>query len=631
VPLAVRSVADPAANRPLGGDRGWRRSVVVAADIIAWVVAVVIGVGIQNVDLYSRTLTWLTVLAVALQVMVGIGVGLYRNRYRPGTFDELGAVVGAVGAVGIVLVVVEQLAGKPSTYGRVVIMATAIAASLMLGHRFLRRMRAQSAARKASVDRTPVLVLGAGEGGYRAIKSMESVLASPYRPVALIDDDPSKRPLRISGVKVEGTTDDLRKLAQRFKATSVLIAIPSASGELMRQLHEKVQAAGLETLVMPPPQKLLGHGSPREITRYRDEDVLNRKIVDIDRDAVREIIAGYGVMVTGAGGSIGSELVRQLVHLEPASLLLVDRDDSLLHAAMSSIPDHLHGRCRSLLVDIRDTDRLHEVFAEHRPQVVFHAAALKHLPALEDAPGEGWKTNVVGTANVIEACEQYGVVRLVNISTDKAANPANVLGYTKRIAERLTAAAALRKGQPYVSVRFGNVIGSRGSVIETFDSQIANGGPVTVTHPEVTRYFMAVREAVLLTMQAAAIGRGGEVLVLDMGEPVSVVNVARQLIDRAPSRVEIEFVGLRPGEKMHEVLLGDGEAASRPFHPMIDHVAVPPLDLVTGLDACAAARVSPMSVEGLQMVTNSGTAEIGRLSAAKQPTKDASLTAECPL
>jgi FlaA1/EpsC-like NDP-sugar epimerase len=576
--------------------------VVVAADLVAWMAAIVIGVEIQSVELLTPTLAWLTLLAMVMQIAVGVIVGVYRNRYRPGTFDEFGAMVGVVGAVGMVLVVAEQLAGDAATYGRVVIMATAIVVSLMLGHRFLRRARAQAVARAASVGRTPVLVLGAGEGGYRAIKSMESVSASPYRPVALVDDDRRKRHLRISGVKVEGTTDDLRKLAQRFKATSVLIAIPSASGELMRSLHEKVQAAGLETLVMPPPQKLLGHGSPREITRYRDEDVLNRQIVDIDRDAVREIIAGYRVMVTGAGGSIGSELVRQLVHLDPASLLLVDRDDSLLHAAMASMPRDLYDRCRSLLVDIRDTDRLREVIAQHRPQVVFHAAALKHVPALEDAPGEGWKTNVVGSANVIEACEQHGVVRLVNISTDKAANPANVLGYTKRVAERLTAAAALRTGYPYVSVRFGNVIGSRGSVIETFDAQIARGGPVTVTHPEVTRYFMAVREAVLLTMQAAAIGRGGEVLVLDMGEPVAVLDVARQLIDRAPNQVEIEFIGLRPGEKLHEVLLGDGEAASRPFHPMIDHVAVPPLDLVAGLDACAAAGVSPMSIEGLRVM-----------------------------
>ena len=331
--------------------------------------------------------------------------------------------------------------------------------------------------------------------------------------------------------------------------------------------------------------------------------MLNRCIVDIDTTAVHELVADAVVLVTGAGGSIGSELVRQLAALEPAKLVVLDRDDSLLHHVMASVPEAQRSACVGELVDIRDIDRLHEVFAQHRPQVVFHAAAMKHVPALEAFPAEGWKTNVLGTANVIAACEASNVVRFVNISTDKAADPSNVLGYTKRTAERLTAAAAQRMQMPYVSVRFGNVIGSRGSAVETFEAQIAAGGPVTITHPDVTRYFMAVREAVRLTMQAATIGRPGEVLILDMGTPVKVVDVARQLIEQSGHDVDLVFTGLRPGEKMHEVLLGTGEEANRPFHGMIDHATVPPLYLRLGLDACAEAGSLPTTSEGLRVMS----------------------------
>ena len=222
-----------------------------------------------------------------------------------------------------------------------------------------------------------------------------------------------------------------------------------------------------------------------------------------------------------------------------------------------------------------DTERLEEVFSVYRPEVVFHAAALKHVPALEAAADEGWKTNVLGTRNVLVAAEAHGVERFVNISTDKAADPVNVLGRTKRMAEQLTAAVAERTGHGYVSVRFGNVIGSRGSVMETFEAQIEAGGPVTVTHPEVTRFFMAVREAVRLTLQAATMGAPGEVLVLDMGTPVKIADVARQLIEQSGKQIEIRYTGLRPGEKLHEVLLSFDEVGTRPHHPLIDHVKVP--------------------------------------------------------
>ena len=585
--------------------RRMRNLAVLASDLLIWPISLSVAYTFYGEGPIHPPSFLLIAVAVIAQFAIGQATGLYRGHFRPFSFDEAGAVAITAGATGVIVIAVEHFTSNSGRAGQIIILATSVSVCLMFGHRYIRRVRAHRAKTASRSHLTPVIVYGAGEGGYRAIAGMQTVRSSTYRPVALIDDDPAHRHRRIGGLRVSGGSAELRKIAERHGARSVVLAMPSASGEELRQLHKSVQAAGLETLVMPPVQRLVGEGSPGEITRYQDEDILNRLIVDIDPAAVNGLVSGSRVLVTGAGGSIGSELVRQLAALEPTSLVALDRDDSLLHHVIASLPAELRSICTPVLADIRDLDRLDEVFGRHRPELVFHAAALKHVPALEGAPSEGWKTNVLGSQNVLEASERAAVRRVVNISTDKAANPENVLGYSKRIAERLTAASAARTRRSYVSVRFGNVIGSRGSAIETFENQIAQGGPVTITHPEVTRYFMAVREAVRLTMQAAAIGRPGEALVLDMGTPVRVADIARQLIDRSGRDIEITYTGLRPGEKLHEVLLGNGERAGRPLHPMIDHVSVPGLDLVDGLDACAAAGVSPFTLDGLTAVANS--------------------------
>ena len=324
----------------------------------------------------------------------------------------------------------------------------------------------------------------------------------------------------------------------------------------------------------------------------------------IDADAVASYITGRRVLVTGAGGSIGSELCRQLARFEPAQLLKLDRDESGLHAVQLSI----HGRALLdgddlLLGDIRDRERVRELFEHHRPEVVFHAAALKHLPLLESNPVEGWKTNVEGTQNVLDAAEAVGVTHFVNVSTDKAANPTSVLGYTKRLTERLTADKGATASGTYVSVRFGNVLGSRGSVLPAFREQAAQGGPITVTHPDITRYFMLVDEAALLVVNAGAIGRDGEVLILDMGEPVRIADVAQRFASQHVPPLEIVFTGLRPGEKLHEDLVADDEDGERPFHPMITHAPgsriafsaishlalLPPAALAPALERAAAS------------------------------------------
>jgi FlaA1/EpsC-like NDP-sugar epimerase len=586
---------------------GAREAFVTFSDVTIWPVSLVVATTFYGRNLTEALVPVLMVIAMMAQLTVGYSTGLYRGYFKRFSFDEAGAVAITASAVGALLVAVEFIVADEGRSGQQLILATSLAACLMFGHRYLRRVRAERVATAWNRQKTPVIVCGAGDGGYRAIHAMQSAHNSLYRPVALVDDDPARRSTRIGGLRVEGTLADLERLKAKYGASAALLAMPSASGEDLRRLHALVEAAGMETLVMPPVQRLVGEGSTREFTRYRDEDILKRKIVEIDPTTVRDLVTGSRVLVTGAGGSIGSELIRQLAALGPATLVALDRDDSLLHHVMASLPADQCAQCVPVIADIRDIDRLDEVWAHHRPQLVFHAAALKHVPALEGAPSEGWKTNVLGSSNVLEVSERHRVERVVNISTDKAANPENVLGYTKRIAERLTAASATRTGRPFVSVRFGNVIGSRGSAIETFEAQIRNGGPVTITHPDVTRYFMAVREAVRLTMQAAAIGRPAEVLVLDMGTPVKVLDVARQLIEQSKTTVEITYTGLRPGEKMHEVLLGTGEAANRPLHPMIDHVSVPPLELVHGLDACADAGRSPFTIDGLLTIAYSTT------------------------
>ena len=301
----------------------------------------------------------------------------------------------------------------------------------------------------------------------------------------------------------------------------------------------------------------------------------------IDLQQISDYLVNRRVLVTGAGGSIGSELCRQLARFNPAELIMLDRDESALHEVQLSI----HGRAllntpQTVLADIRDAETIKHIFNTRKPEVVFHAAALKHLPLLETYPSEAYQTNVLGTLTLLDASAQAGVGVFVNISTDKAANPISVLGYSKRIAERITAHFGMNVSSgKYMSVRFGNVLGSRGSVLMSFRDQIANGGPLTVTHRGVTRYFMTVSEAVQLVIQAGAIGKSGEALVLDMGTPVSIYDVAKQLVANSGKPVEIEIVGLRAGEKVHEELFGEGEEDARPLHPLISHVPVPPINL----------------------------------------------------
>jgi FlaA1/EpsC-like NDP-sugar epimerase len=404
--------------------------------------------------------------------------------------------------------------------------------------------------------------------------------------VGALDDDPDKRDLRIGGVRVLGGRQDVAAAVRRTGATTVIFSVANADAALIRQIREATLRTGAAFKVLPPVRDLVDHRIT--VTDVRDvqiDDLLGRRQVVADMALSGDGLSGRRILVTGAGGSIGSELCRQLMKTDPGELMMLDRDESALHSLQMSLTGRamLDGP-ELILADLRDDEGIRRILRERRPDVIFHAAALKHLTLLERHPGEAVKTNVWGTLSVLDACRD--VARFVNISTDKAADPISVLGYSKRITERLTAHASSRFPGTFLSVRFGNVLSSRGSVVTAFQRQIELGHPLTVTHPEVTRYLMTVQEAVHLVLQAAEIGRDGEALVLDMGEPVRIADLARQLAEQADSSVPIVYTGLRPGEKLHEDLFGTGETDARPLHPLVSHVTVPALDPmeVSGLD-----------------------------------------------
>jgi FlaA1/EpsC-like NDP-sugar epimerase len=553
-------------------------------DVLAWAVLLYV-VSLVRFDLQTPQIRLdhfavMVVIAAVFQCALGYGTVLYRTKWKVGSFEEARALaLTVVGTTGVLLVYDIGFRRHTVPLSAVVVSGAGVF-MLAGGYRALWRMVWEYRNRPTSA--LPVIVYGAGIGGQQVLRALLSDPASPYYPVVLLDDDAQKQNLRIRHLRVAGRGTDLGRVAARTGATVVIIAIPSAGSELIREVTQRAGEVGLSVLTLPPVSRLfspaIGISDIRPVT---NEDLLGRRTIDTRVEEIAGYLQGRRVLVTGAGGSIGSELCRQITRFAPVDLIMLDRDESGLHQVQLSIEGRALLDSRLLVVcNIRDKSALAAVFDEHRPEVVFHAAALKHLPLLQMWPAEAVKTNVFGTQNVIDAAKRVGVVKFINISTDKAANPTSVLGYSKRVAERLTAAANTDGNGAYLSVRFGNVLGSRGSVLTTFRQQIEAGGPVTVTDSEVTRYFMTVEEAVQLVIQAGAIGDNGEVLVFDMGEPVRIADVARQLAAQATQPVEIIYTGLRAGEKLHEDRLGAGEVDLRPRHPLISQIAVPPLAIV---------------------------------------------------
>lgn len=535
---------------------------------------------------------------IALTWIFGWINGLYRGRYVPSSILEF-SVLTVVFAAASVLVLLgngaaAQVDGIPRSTP---IVAGAFATLAALALRSLvRRKRLFGAGLARDAERA--LVFGAGDGGLQLVRQLRRSETSQFYPVAILDDDPKKRHMVIEGARVHGGRELIQRLSEKTGASTLLVAIPSLSGDELVDIRDRAESAGLHVLVLPPLDSMMrGRIAADELREINVNDLLGRKPAHLNQTQIAEYLRGKRIMVTGAGGSIGAELCRQIVRFRPAELMMLDRDESGLHAVQLSMHDQamLDGD-DTILASIRDRDSIMSIFAERKPEIVFHAAALKHMPLLEHYPLEAFKTNVCGTLNLLEAASNSGVQTFVNISTDKAANPSSALGTSKRIAERLTAATAIAEDQSkYVSVRFGNVLGSRGSVLTVFEKQIKDGGPLTVTDPEVNRFFMTIPEACQLVLQASVLGETGETLVLDMGEPIKIADVAKTLIEQSGKSIEIVYTGLRDNEKLSEELFDDSEVpASARKHQSLTVVRVPPLGMdgttIDEIDNHVAAR-----------------------------------------
>jgi FlaA1/EpsC-like NDP-sugar epimerase len=565
------------------------RLLIVAGCVgLAWVAAFLVRFDAQIAPDRLRQLVVLLPWVIALQLVTLRLFGADRHSWRYTSIPDLAAIGVAVGATGLVLGAgrvaiprfvsdAEPLADLLVPFG-VVAAYTVLAMLALAGVRVVRRVQAEQMERNALTPgaRTRrVLLIGAGRAGVMVANELHKRPDVGMVPVGFVDDDRFKQGRRIVGLDVLGTSEDLAELVVEHDVDEIVITIAAATGATIRELVEKSERVGKRPLIVPGVYEIVGgQVSLNRIRPVAAEDLLGREPVDLDEHALKELLAEKPVVVTGAGGSIGSELARQVARFGPKRLVLVERAEPALWAIHRELEAaHPHLDVVPAVADVTDPVRVGQLLAEHRPSTVLHAAAHKHVPMMEANPGEAIKNNLLGTRTVVDAAVEHDVSKFVLVSTDKAVNPTSVMGATKRLSERYVQHVAHVTGRDYVSVRFGNVLGSTGSVVPIFQEQIAEGGPVTVTHPEMKRYFMTIPEAAQLVLQAATIGHSGEILVLDMGEPVKIVDLAEAMIRLTGHEpgidIPIEFSGLRPGEKLFEELSLTEEGAERTRHPKV--------------------------------------------------------------
>ena len=540
---------------------------------------------------YDRYLDWsIVALVVAIKLPVFALGGFYNRWWRyVSTRDMWGAFRGVVlASVAVFLVFTLFEVHRVNVPRGVWFIDLLLCMAFVAGSRLLVRTIVERPLPGRIVTRgKEAIIVGAGDAGQLVVKEMQRSPALGYTPIGLLDDDSRKRNLRLHGVRVLGTTADLAHVIRDRRPDEVLIAIPSASGELRARIVETARALEVPVKTLPTLSDLVSGDADlaRQLRPVEVEDVLGREPVEVDFASIAEYLKGEVVLVTGAGGSIGSELCRQIARIGPAKLVLLDHaEPALFEIERELVRERGFLAAAAVVGDVRDPVKLRQVFDKYRPGVVFHAAAYKHVAMMEANPLEAVRNNTLGTRVVADVAVEYGAKRFVLVSTDKAANPKTVMGQSKALAEWIVETWGHRADVTtrFVAVRFGNVLGSSGSVVPIFRRQIARGGPVTVTHPEMTRFFMTIPEAVQLIVQAGAIGGRGQVYVLDMGEPVRIVDLAEKMIrlsGKEPGReIAIEYVGPAPGEKLHEELVGDGEAVSPSRHPKIDLITRPPVD-----------------------------------------------------
>ena len=542
---------------------------------------------------YDRYLDWeIVLLVIAIKLPVFALSGFYNRWWRYISTRDMWAAVRGVAFASVATFLVFTLfeihpARVPTGvwFVDLLLCLAFVAGSRLLARTLIERpLPGQVVARGKEA-----LVVGAGDAAQLVIKEMLRNPALGYTPIGLVDDDPRKKNLRLHGIRVLGTTDELAQLIRDRRPDEVLIAIPSASGAVRAQIVEVARGERVPVKTLPGLTELVAGDVDltRQLRPVEVEDVLGREPVEVDLDSIAGYLAGETVLVTGAGGSIGSELCRQVSRLGPAKLVLVDHSEpALFEIERELVRDRGFTAAAAVVADVKDGVKLRQVFDKYRPGVVFHAAAYKHVAMMEANPLEAVRNNTLGTRTLADVAVEYGARRFVLVSTDKAANPKTVMGQSKALCEWIVETYGHRSDVPtrFVAVRFGNVLGSSGSVIPIFRKQIAKGGPVTVTHADMTRFFMTIPEAVQLVVQAGAIGERGQVYVLDMGEPVRILDLAEKMIRLSGKEpgvdVPIEFIGPAPGEKLHEVLVGDGETVSASTHAKIQRITRPPVEPV---------------------------------------------------
>jgi len=553
-----------------------RVSMLMLLDSIIVLTAIYIGYYTLNPYFSIYTLPTLIVSSIALLVSHHVFAFMYRLYQKAWEYASVGEMLAIVRAVtwSILMAGVIQFLINGNVYVRVLGITWMLHVILIGGSRFSWRMYRDYYI-KTKQEKKRALIIGAGAAGSMLVRQFMKNHDADILPVGFVDDDPKKQKLQIYGVTVVGRTKDIPKLVEKLNVETIIIAIPSMSKSEIQKVYQECSKTNAKTQIMPMLEDIVsGKVSVNQFRDVQVEDLLGRDPVELDTQTISEKLTGKTILVTGAGGSIGSEICRQVSKFKPKKLLLLGHGENSIYGIDMELRNKYKAEFEiiPIIADIQDRSRIFEVMESHSPDVVYHAAAHKHVPLMEYNPKEAVKNNVIGTKNVAEAADTFGIKTFVLVSSDKAVNPTNVMGSTKRIAEMVIQNLDKESPTNFVAVRFGNVLGSRGSVIPLFKKQIQAGGPVTVTHPDMTRYFMTIPEASRLVMQAGALARGGEIFVLDMGEPVKIVDLAKNLIKLSGYTIEeigIKYAGIRPGEKMYEELLGENEVHGEAVFPKI--------------------------------------------------------------